>query len=766
MKYLFYLLILFLFAGCIKTAEKQISIIPVPQEIIRHHGKSAFHLPLRITVNDPVFLPVAEVFRSNIKQILAVNSTIDDGGMLQIVNDTLIESSEGYKLTILKNRIRLGAKTPAGALYGLQSLMQLIDPAPNDKQKLILPDCEITDYPRFPYRGMHLDVSRHYFPVAFIKKYLDILTLYKINTFHWHLTDDQGWRIEMMKHPRLMEIGAWRKGTGTEAWNYFVELPDQDGEKYGGYYTQDEIRDIVAYASIRGITIIPEIELPGHSWAALAAYPELSCSGKIFKKPDHVAWEFSDPYCAGNDETFRFLEDVFDEVIALFPGEYIHIGGDEAKKTPWEKCPKCRKKMKELGLKNVEELQSYFIGRIEKYLNAKGRKIIGWDEILQGGLAPNATVMSWRGESGGMEAAASGHYAIMTPGEYLYFNRYQDPAEIDYQAEGSCLPLEAVYHYEPVPASLPAAYHNYILGAQANVWTENLKTPGQVENMILPRLCALAELTWSSSSDKNYGDFLRRLGSQYRLWDQMKINYHIPYVTGIDRELKFINTLTLEMTNPIHTGRIYYTLDNSDPDIRSFLYNGKLELTENTTVKARIILPSGKTGPVTKGICRKVKPSPALTDFNKLTKSIEYTYYEAKLDSVGGMNRLRAVKSGTIDAIKIPDWVREDFWAIEYNGYLKIDSTAVYKFFTDSDDGSRLFIDHSLIIDNDSIHGVQTRTGQIALEKGFHPIKIQFFEAAFEQHLEAGMMGKDNQKITLDDKIYHESDDEQFLLNK
>jgi hexosaminidase len=601
---------------------------------------------------------------------------------------------------------------------------------------------------------MHLDVSRHYFPADFIKKYIDIMALYKINTFHWHLTDDQGWRIEIKRHPRLTEIGAWRKGTGAEAWNYFVELPDPGGEKYGGYYTQDEIREIVRYASVRGITIIPEIELPGHSWAALAAYPELSCSGKIFKKPDNVAWEFSDPYCAGNEETFRFLEDVFDEVMALFPGEYIHIGGDEAKKTPWEKCPKCRKRMKEMGLKNVEELQSYFIRRIEKYLNSKGRKIVGWDEILEGGLAPNATVMSWRGESGGMEAAASGHYAIMTPGEYLYFNRFQDLAEIDDQTEGSYLPLETVYHYEPVPDSFPEAYNNYILGAQANLWTENLKTPGQVENMLLPRLCALAELTWSNSSDKNYGDFLRRLDSHYRLWDQMEINYHIPYVAGIDRELKFINALTLELTNPIQTGLIYYTLDNRDPDIRSFLYNGKLELAENTTVKARIILPSGKTGPVTKGICRKVFPSPALTDFKKRTKSIEYTYYEAKLDSVGGINNLRAVKSGTVNAIKIPDWVREDFWAIEYKGYLKIDSTAVYKFFTNSDDGSRLFVDNSLIINNDSIHGVQTRTGQIALEKGFHPIKIQFFEAAFEQHLEAGMMGIDNQKITLNDKIY------------
>jgi len=751
----FNLLIILLLTGCAKTTDRQISIIPVPQEIIHHKSTSTLHVPLCIAVGDSEILPFVEVFRSNLKNLYSIHSAIDKNGMLQIKIDPSIKSTEGYKLTILHNRIRLSAKTPEGAFYGLQSLTQMMNATSVNHRQLTLPNCEITDSPRFRYRGMHLDVSRHFFPVDFIKKYIDIMALYKINTFHWHLTDDQGWRIEIKKHPRLMETGAWRKGTGAEEWNYFAELPDRDGEKYGGYYTQDEIRDIVGYASVRGVTIIPEIELPGHSWAALAAYPELSCSGKIFKKPEHVAWEFSDPYCSGNEKTFRFLEDVFDEVITLFPGEYIHIGGDEAKKTPWGKCPKCRATMKKMGLKNVEELQSYFICRIEKYLNSKGRKIIGWDEILEGGLAPNATVMSWRGESGGIEAALSDHCAIMTPGEVLYFNRYQDLAEIVYQAEGSYLPLEAVYHYEPVPDSLPAAYYNYILGAQANVWTENLKTPGQVENMVLPRLCALAELTWSNSSDKNYDDFLRRLGSHYRLWDQMKINYHIPYVSGIDREIKFINTLTFEMVNPIHTGRIYYTLDNSNPDNRSFLYNGKLELKENTIVKAMIILPSGKTGPVTKGICRKVKPSPALNDIKKLTKGIEYAYFEARLDSIGGINNLRAVKSGTVNAIKIPDWVREDFWAMEFKGFLKIDSTAVYKFFTDSDDGSRLFIDNSLIINNDSIHGVQTRTGQIALEKGFHRIKLQFFEAAFEQHFEAGMMGIDNQKITLNDKVYH-----------
>jgi hexosaminidase len=753
-----FLSILLLLMACSGRVSRQLSIIPQPREIALHNGTSRFQQPLRIAVKDTALTPCVEIFRTHLKQWLSIGSVISDRGKVVIAMDTSLEFSEGYRLIIHDNNIRLTAKTPQGIHNGLQSLIQIMSAARTDQKRLVLPNCEIWDYPRFSYRGMHLDVSRHYFPVEFIEKYIDIMALYKINTFHWHLTDDQGWRIEIKKYPRLTDIGAWRKGTGQEEWNYFTELPAPGGEKYGGFYTQEEIRTVVRYASARGITVVPEIEMPGHSWAALAAYPELSCSGKIFKKPKNVSWEFTDPYCAGNEKTFRFLEDILDEVMGLFPGEYIHIGGDEAKKTPWENCPRCQERMMKMGLQNVEELQSYFIQRIEKYLNSKGRKIIGWDEILEGGLAPNATVMSWRGDSGGIKAAESRHYAIMTPGEYLYLNNYQDMADNELAESGGYIPLEKVYHYEPVPGNLPPTIQQYILGAQANVWTENLKTPDQVEDMVLPRLCALAELTWTQSSGKDFSGFLKRLGSQYPLWDNINIHYHIPRVGGIYKELKFIDTCSLLMVNPICYGQILFTADGSDPDLNSPVCHKKIELTSNAVVKACIILPSGKAGPITTGHCMKVEPLAPTTGTANYAPGIEYEYYEAKLSSLDEMNDLQALKHGTMSCLEIPPRVREDYWAIEFSGYLKADSTAVYTFYTMSDDGSRLYIGNNLVVNNDGIHGIQIRTGQVALEKGYHKIKVRFFEAGFGQYLEAGVVGSNNEKIPLTGKLFHEQD--------
>jgi hexosaminidase len=750
--------IVMLLAACSHPADRQISIIPQPQAFAIQNGESRFRQPLQISVRDSALVPCVGLFRIHLKQWLSINSTTDAKGEVEISIDTSFKQAEGYSLIIHDNTIRLKAKTPQGIHNGLQSLLQILSACRRNGMKLAVPDCEITDYPRFSYRGMHLDVSRHFFPVEFIEKYIDIMALYKINTFHWHLTDDQGWRIEIRKYPGLTEIGAWRKGTGKEDWNYFTELPEPGGERYGGFYTQDEIRTIVRYASARGITIIPEIEMPGHSWAALAAYPELSCPGKIFKKSADVSWEFTDPYCAGNEKTFQFLEDILDEVMDLFPGAYIHIGGDEAKKTPWEKCPRCKKRMRDQGLKNVEELQSYFVQRIEKYLNSKGRKIIGWDEILEGGIAPNATVMSWRGDSGGIKAAESAHYAIMTPGEYLYLSRHQDMADNEMVESGGYTPLDMVYFYEPVPGNLMPLYQQYILGAQGNIWTENLKTPEEVEDMLLPRLCALAEITWSNPAGKDFPGFLKRLGSHYPLWDNMNIHYHIPRVEGIHKELKFIDGCSLLMSNPIGNGKIYYTTDGSDPDLKSHVFRNNIKLKSNTVVKACIFLPSGKAGPITTGHCSKVEPLTPMADTLQLIPGIDYTYFESELSSLNNIQDLQATKHGWVDSIEIPGWVREDNWAIEFSGYLKVDHTAVYTFYTQSDDGSQLYIGKNLVVDNDGIHGPQIRTGQIALKKGYYTIKVCFFEAQFGQYLEAGIISNNNEKISLQGRLFHKSD--------
>ncbi|MFI5333387.1 MAG: beta-N-acetylhexosaminidase, partial [Candidatus Babeliales bacterium] len=447
---------------------------------------------------------------------------------LSIVVDAAADSRpEGYALLVTPQGILIKASTVTGAFWGFQTVRQLM-PAVVEKQLplvgtyLDIPCVEITDEPRFTYRGLHLDVSRHMFPVAFIKKYIDTMAAYKFNTLHWHLTDDQGWRLEIKKYPKLQEIAAYRDETLVGHKNSFPHV--YDGTRYGGYYTQDEVKEIIEYARLRHITIIPEIELPGHCIAALAAYPELGCTGGPYKTGRE--WGiYDDVYCAGNEKTFSFLQDVLDEVINLFPSTYIHIGGDEVPKTRWKACPQCQERIKELGLRDEHELQSYCIQRVEKYLNSKGRHIIGWDEILEGGLAPHATVMSWRGEQGGIAAAQQGHDVIMTPCTNVYFDHYQSKSPYEPLAIGGYAPLDVVYGYEPIPSELDEDQAQHILGAQANVWTEYIPTQEYVEYMTYPRAIALAEVIWSAKQVKNYEDFVIRLKHNLLHLKSMNVHY-------------------------------------------------------------------------------------------------------------------------------------------------------------------------------------------------------------------------------------------------
>ncbi|MDP4131856.1 MAG: beta-N-acetylhexosaminidase [Bacteroidota bacterium] len=438
-----------------------------------------------------------------------------------------------YTISVSASSVNISGYGPAGAFYGIQTLIQLL---PVEKSaELSIPAVAIEDFPRFQYRGLMLDCGRHFFPVDFVKRYIDFIALHKMNYFHWHLTEDQGWRIEIKKYPRLTEIGSCRNGTiighhpGT----------GNDDEKNCGYYTQEQIKDIVKYAADRYITIIPEIEMPGHSSAAIAAYPQLSCfpdentkiargvqwNGDSTGKQVQQSWGvYQDVYCP-SEYTFSFLEDVLDEVMQLFPSKFIHIGGDECPKDNWKRSDFCQNLIKEKNLKNEEGLQSYFIQRIEKYLNSKGREIIGWDEILEGGIAPNATIMSWRGEKGGIEAANQHHRVMMTPGTYCYFDHAQSKSE-DSLTIGGYLPLETVYNYNPFPGELSVENQKYILGAQANVWTEYMANPGKVEYMIFPRLSAISEVLWSRAEDKNFDDFLQRMQKQYQRYDLWQVHYN------------------------------------------------------------------------------------------------------------------------------------------------------------------------------------------------------------------------------------------------
>ena len=426
-----------------------------------------------------------------------------------------LPSPESYTLSVTSQRIEIRATSGAGLFYGMQTLLQLMQPASTGSYSV--PSVEIEDTPRFAYRGLMLDVSRHFSTKEFIKKQIDALAYYKINRLHLHLTDAAGWRLEIKKYPLLTDFAAWRTDpTWKKWWN--------GGRKYlrydepgasGGYYTQDDIREILEYARQHYITVIPEIEMPSHSEEVLAAYPQLSCSGEPYKNSD---------FCVGNEETFTFLENVLTEVMELFPSEYIHVGGDEAGKSAWKTCPKCQKRMKDEHLANVDELQSYLIHRIEKFLNNHGRRLLGWDEILQGGIAPNATVMSWRGEEGGIAAVTSGHHAIMTPGAYCYLDSYQDAPYSQPEAIGGYLPLKKVYAYDLVPASLTAEQAKLVYGVQGNLWVEYIPTPEHVEYMIYPRMLALAEVAWSAPERKSWPDFHTRALSAVA--DLQKKGYH------------------------------------------------------------------------------------------------------------------------------------------------------------------------------------------------------------------------------------------------
>ncbi len=498
-----------------------LNIIPLPFNAHQTTGSFYFNKQTALRFSENPDEQTLSVFRRCLKMMtsfdLPLRQEAASNDIRFITDPARVPEKEGYTLLVSSGHIIVTGHDAAGLFYGLQSLVQLAAASGNAS----VPGCFIEDHPRFSYRGMHLDVCRHFFSVESILKWIDVLALYKINTFHWHLTDDQGWRIEIKAFPKLQTISAYRNETLI---GHKKELPHVfDGKRYGGFYTQEEVTRVVHYAAARHISIIPEIEMPGHAMAALAAYPNLGCTGGPYQTA--TFWGiFSDVYCAGNDSTFLFLQTVLDEVLTLFPSHYIHIGGDECPKQRWQACPKCRRRMADEKLTSENELQSYFIKRMEKYLNSKGRQIIGWDEILEGGLSPGATVMSWTGEQGGITAARENHPVIMTPEKMVYLDYYQSLYPGEPLAGGGYLPLDKIYGYEPLPSVLSAEQAKYIIGVQANVWTEYMESEQKAEYMMFPRMMALAELAWSPKDKRNYPDFLNRLRAQKDLFEKLNIH--------------------------------------------------------------------------------------------------------------------------------------------------------------------------------------------------------------------------------------------------
>lgn len=634
----------FMLLSCNKEVkEANYQVIPLPQEISLNDQASPFILSDGTKIMYPEgnekMQKNAEFLASYINDltgnVLNVQAGADGKGIVLQMDET-IENSEGYRLTVSADQVVVAGQTEAGVFYGIQTLRKSVPVVQG--MDIALPAVEINDYPRFAYRGVMLDVSRHFFPVDSVKRFIDMLVLHNINRFHWHLSEDQGWRIEIKCRPELTEIGSKRTETviGHNSGEY-------DGQPYGGFFTQEEAKEIVAYAAERHITVIPEIDMPGHMQAALSAYPYLGCTGGPYEV--WKIWGVSeDVLCAGNDETLKFIDDVLGEIIQIFPSEYIHVGGDECPKVRWQKCPKCQARIKALGIKAdknhtaEEKLQSFIINHAEKFLNDHGRQIIGWDEILEGGLAPNATVMSWRGEAGGIEAAKQHHDVIMTPNTYLYFDYYQSK-DIDQEPDaiGGYLPLERVYSYEPMPAVLSPEEQKYIKGVQANLWTEYIPNFDQVEYMELPRMAALADIQWTDAKNKDYQNFLKRLPQLTAVYDVYGYNYA---KHAFDVTAKFTPNLedkTLDVTlSTIDGCPIYYTMDGTDPSSASLTYTEPVKIKENATFKAMAVRPSGNTRIVTEEITFNKASMKPITVLQPINKQYQYEGAPTLVDGLRG----------------------------------------------------------------------------------------------------------------------------------
>lgn len=720
--------------GEVKPYNEGINIIPMPQSLVQQDGFFKLSSGTKFGVTSPEAKTIAEFFAAKMSQSTGYQITVAEQGNITLtLNPELEVNDEGYTLDVTSNSVQIAAKTAQGLFYGMQSFMQLLPAEIESAEKVEgiewrAQAVSIKDEPRFEYRGMMLDPCRHFVSVEHIKKYIDVLSLFKINRMHWHLTDDQGWRIEIKKYPKLTEIGSKRI--------------DGEGTEYGGYYTQEEIKEVVKYAADRFITVVPELEMPGHGMAAIAAYPELSCKGE--KGNPRIIWGVEDVvFCPGKESTFQFLQDVIDEMVPLFPSEYFHIGGDECPKANWKTCPACQKRIATEGLKAdkghtaEERLQSYVIRRIEKYLETKGKKLIGWDEILEGGLAPSATVMSWRGEEGGIAAALTNHTVIMTPGgNGMYLDHYQGDSKIEPVTIGGYSTLEKTYSYNPMPDTLVAmGKEEFILGVQGNVWSEYIYSDAKRDYMTFPRILAVAEIGWTPVDRKDFSDFSRRINNACVRLDQYGINYHIPMPeqpNGSCNTVAFVDSTSLEFTTT-RPMQMVYTLDGSEPTAQSTVYTGPISISETTTLKIASVMPSGKMSTVRTIQVEKQALAPA-KEVAKTAPGLNMQIFDGMFLNMQDFEKANLQPKATkvikktrelTSQVPAPESMRgvKQYAAIA-TGYVNIPEDGVYYL---SSDLEEVWIDGKLMISN----GGETKRfsrhdTSIALAKGLHEIKAVF----------------------------------------
>ncbi len=732
-------------------AQQDISVIPLPAAVQRDSGEVLLPADITIIAAHESLLPIARLASTYLEQLTGTTpavetrarqsphdapstapghrSSLGTSSHVRTIELQLDESlgHEAYELRVASDGIRISGGGPAGVFYGMQTFRQLLPPVHEDGGAITLPAIRISDAPRFAWRGMHVDVSRHFFSVAELRRFMDLMALYRFNRFHIHLTDDQGWRLEMARYPELTSEGAWRELNSQDSVVLrlgrdnpdFQYLPEQHfrgegaGRRYGGFYTQHEMRELVAYAAARHITIVPEIDMPGHMMAAIASYPELSCTGA-------AEWgeTFSVPLCPGKPEVLRFAENVLDELVRVFPSPWIHIGGDEVEKATWASHEGTRALMEREGLSSLDEVQSWFIARLGRMLASRGRRMIGWDEIIEGGLADGAIVMHWRGwvPDAPVRAVRAGSDVIRAPTSCCYF---------DYpESDGT---LAQVHSFEPVPVELDESEAAHVLGVQANLWSEWIASPEQLDYMAFPRMLALAEVAWTAADRRDWRSFQARLASHYPRLDAMGVHYRVPSLTELHERTVVIRDTVIRLTPPLPGAGLRYTTDGSLPHGDSYSHSDPLTVDRDLTLRLRALYPSGRLGPaqtirIEKQVPREAdEPGPAEPGLRLAFHPVQV----ARVDSIVGEPSAVLV----VPDVSIPEHLKAEAFAIVLTGFVRVPQTGVYTFTLDSDDGSTLHIGDRLVVDNDEPHGPRAVSGQVALSAGLHPVLLRFFES-------------------------------------
>ena len=733
-----YLILGFCVLGYSQTVSKEpvvpeqtklYSLIPYPSTLDVGSGEFVITSSTRIH-SAPGFENATESLQSLIQRSLGkpLPKTSAGNAQIEFRKDEQVSGTEGYRIDISAQRLVLSAKTPAGMFRAVQTIRQLLPPE-GEKQRvavkrLSLPSLHITDEPAFGWRGVHLDVARHFFTIHYLRMLIDLMALYKLNKLHLHLTDDQGWRLEIKKYPQLTEQGAWRTFDKNDSTCMLLSKDNPDmaidashivqrngKTMYGGFYTQEQMRSLVRYAADRYIDIIPEIDMPGHMMEAIHSFPELSCTGGS-------TWGelFSTPICPCKESTFEFAENIFTEVMSVFPSEYIHLGADEVDRKTWAKSELCQELMKKEGLKDVAELQSYFVKRMERFFQSKGRKLIGWDEILEGGVSPTAAVMYWRSwvPNAPITAARNGNKVIMSPGNPLYF---------DYPPDAHS--LSNIYHFNVVPEKLTSEQGKFIAGAQANLWTERVPSEKRADYLYFPRLLALSERVWSQHLD--FDSFQQRLPAHYKRLEVLGVHYRLPDLEGLAENNVFTDTAILDVKKPLPNLVLRYTTNGSLPTTTSLKLDQPLVISEPETIKLAAFTSAGSRGDIYTLNYNKEQYREA-QNINGVHDGLQCKYYKKYFRSSKALEAAQPDSQFVAQDFVVPRSITAPSFGLQYTGYIQIPETGIYTFYLLCDDGGVLTIDDKEVVNNDGLHAPNEKTGQIALKKGLHPLRLGFIE--------------------------------------